>query len=91
MGIIEKIKNIKLGIPIKKGKLDKYTESEKLLKIIIRYGIIIQYINQIILDSDKTGKSIKFRLALNLVNLFPHIVIHYHSYFNNDKYFIYEY
>ena len=92
MGIIEKIKNIKLGIPIKKGKLDKYTESEKLLKIIIRLSYFITLINKIIFDSRETEKPIKFRLVLYLFwTILPMIAIHYNSYFNNDEYFIYEY
>ena len=49
MGIIEKIKNIQFGIPIKKKNLETYIDSRKLLISIIILENLKSIINNIIL------------------------------------------
>jgi len=54
MWIVEKIKNIKLGIPIKSKTLKKYTESEKLLIFLI-FLDSIQFIVEILFLHEREG------------------------------------
>lgn len=74
MGIIDKIKNIQFGIPIKKKNLETYIDSRKLLTSIIILNRLKSIINNIILG---TTNNIQYRIFTKYIDIVELIFLFY--------------